>query len=215
MKLSKRLKIIVDLIDEFDFVADIGCDHAYLSIYLCESKKCQKIIATEVADGPYNIAKENIFKYNLTNKIKLYLTDGLQNIKENIDTIIIAGMGANTITKILNEYDSLNKIKKLVIQSNNNLDTVRFYLNQHNFYIENEYYVLENKKEYITILATQSEHKNTEKEILIGKYNKELKPYYYNQINKINEILKKINNKDNPNYIELMKKKNILKEYIN
>ena len=39
MKLSKRLETIVSFIDDKDNVLDIGCDHAYIDIYLALNKK--------------------------------------------------------------------------------------------------------------------------------------------------------------------------------
>ena len=38
MKISKRLEVISDFIEETDRLIDIGCDHAILDIFLCEKK---------------------------------------------------------------------------------------------------------------------------------------------------------------------------------
>lgn len=214
MKLSNRLQKIADLVDKNDSIADVGCDHAYLSIYLAQNKLCRKIIATEVVEGPYNIAFTNIKKYQLEDKIKLYLTNGLENISDEINTIIIAGMGANTMIKILDKYKLINKINKLIIQSNNDWELLRRYLNKLGFYIEREIYVYENKKDYITLVAYRSSKKNTEDELKLGIYNPELKEFYNKQLEKLNNILKKINNPNNINYRNIKEKITLLENYI-
>ncbi len=215
MKLSKRLKAISNLVNKDDYVVDVGCDHAYLSIYLAQNNLCKKVISTEVAKGPYNIALNNIKNYQLDNKIKLYLTDGLKNIKEQINTIIIAGMGANTIIKILQEYSSLNKINKLIIQSNNDLELLRRFLNSIGFYIKKENHVYEKNKDYIIILAYKDIKKNTDTELIVGVYNPESKEFYRKQIQKLSLILEDIKNTKNNNYKKIKEKIELLNKYIN
>ena len=39
--LNKKLKTIASLIDKNDTVLDIGCDHAYLAIYLKQNNLCK------------------------------------------------------------------------------------------------------------------------------------------------------------------------------
>lgn len=215
MKLSKRLKTIADLVENTDLVADIGCDHAYLSIHLAENNLCKKIIATEVVAGPYNIALSNIKNAGLKNDIKLYLTDGLTNVNDELNTIIIAGMGAHTIIKILKEYPNLKKITKLIIQSNNDWELIRRYLNSVGFYIKNEFYVYEKNKDYITILAYQTNEKNTDTELAIGIYNPETKEFYQKQIDKLNLILDKIRDRKDYNYKKIKEKITLLESYLN
>lgn len=214
MKLSKRLQTIANLVLPNDMVADIGCDHAYLSIYLAGKNLCQKIIATEVVEGPYNIALNNIKKHNLQNKIKIYLTDGLINVQDDLDTIIIAGMGASSIINILKNYKKINNINKMIIQSNNDWEIIRRYLNSQGFYIKKEIYTNENKKDYITLLVYKGKRKHKEKELIVGIYNKSNINFYLNQKNKIESILKKIPNKLDKNYQKNKKKLKILEDYI-
>ena len=59
MKISKRLKTIADLIPNDSKVIDVGCDHAYLSIYLSKEKKC-KCLATDVNSNALENAKRNM-----------------------------------------------------------------------------------------------------------------------------------------------------------
>ena len=48
LQLSKRLQAVVDLVTKGERVADIGCDHAYISIYMVEQNIASKVIAMDV-----------------------------------------------------------------------------------------------------------------------------------------------------------------------
>ena len=63
MKLSKRLEAVATLVEVGKRVIDVGCDHAYLDIYLTENND-NKCIATDINRNALNIAENNIKKYN-------------------------------------------------------------------------------------------------------------------------------------------------------
>ena len=52
IELSKRLSMVAGMATGSDVVADIGCDHAYTSIYLVQNKLAKKVIAMDVNKGP-------------------------------------------------------------------------------------------------------------------------------------------------------------------
>ena len=60
MTLGKRLTKVADLILPTQTLADVGCDHGYLSIYLVEHRICQHVIAMDINKGPLEKAKEKI-----------------------------------------------------------------------------------------------------------------------------------------------------------
>ena len=76
MELSKRLQAVADMVTPNKRVADIGCDHGYISIYLCTKKLASKVIAMDVRKGPLERAKNNIEKYGLSDYIETRLSDG-------------------------------------------------------------------------------------------------------------------------------------------
>ncbi len=51
MQLSKRLQAVADLVTPGSRVADVGCDHAYIPIYLAENKISPHIIALDINQG--------------------------------------------------------------------------------------------------------------------------------------------------------------------
>ncbi|MCI9585912.1 MAG: SAM-dependent methyltransferase [Bacilli bacterium] len=131
MKLTKRLQAICDLIDEGSRVIDVGADHALVDIYLTKYKNC-KCIATDISENCIQKAKENIKKNNLN--IQTIVTDGLNNINLKDEKIIIAGMGAHTILKILNK----NITNDLIISAHTDIPLLRKEIQKKGYYIENE-----------------------------------------------------------------------------
>lgn len=189
--ISKRLKSITTFISKDDQVVDVGCDHGLLSIYLYENKLCKSIIASDINCNALSNAIENIKKRKLN--IKTVISDGLSNIDTSyIDTVIISGMGTNTILHILEDKDKLKNIKKLIIQSNNDHKLLRTTLNEIGYYLQDEKIIYENKKYYITMYYIKSNKINTKLEYKYGIIKEENKDYYNYLINGNKEILKKI-----------------------
>ena len=103
MNLSKRLQRIASFIPDNVYLLDVGCDHALLDIYLMQTRKNIKIIASDINPNPLKIAQANLNKYNLNNKIELKQMNGLDNINPDINCLVIAGMGGILITDIIQQ----------------------------------------------------------------------------------------------------------------
>lgn len=169
MKLSKRLLAIANYINREDNVVDVGCDHGYLDIYLALNKKNKMIIASDISSLVIKTTKDNIDKYNLASKIKVYCTDGLNGIKENYDTIVLSGLGAHTIVEVLAKE---KKAIKLIIQSNNHWEMIRDNLTKQGYDLLSEKLIYENKKLYSIMLFKKQKSYITKYEKLVGIYNK-------------------------------------------
>ena len=153
--ISLRLKKIAELVDVNSTIVDVGCDHALLPIYLVENNIISKAYAIDNKTGPLDSAKKNIHKFGMDLNIIPVLSDGLKSIDDSLfDTIIIAGMGATTITEIL-DYNK-PKNKTLILEANNNSDIVRKWLNDNNYQIIDEIAIIEKKSYYFIIKAVES-----------------------------------------------------------
>jgi len=206
INLSDRLLSITQFLEFNDKVVDVGCDHGLLSIYIKMNNIVSKIIASDINANALNNAKQNIKKYNLD--ISTILSDGLNNINTNdLNTLIISGMGTITIKHILsNNKEKLEHINKIIIQSNTEHEELRKFMNSINYYLEDEIYIYDKNKWYITSKFIKDNRKNTDTEIKYGYLNN--KEYNDYLIMKINSILSHIP-KSNSDYIKL---KNNLEE---
>lgn len=187
INLSKRLSVIADMITDSNIVNDIGCDHALLDIYLLQSKKVKKMIASDITPGALNQAKNNVKKYGVK-EIDLRLGDGLNTINDSdkVDTIVLSGLGNIKINNILNENKKLlNNINNIIIQSNTMPDMIRSEVIKLGYKIDDERLVLENNIIYEIIKFTKGCKKYSKKEIYFGpillKNKNEL---FFNKINK-------------------------------
>ena len=135
--LSKRLKTIAEMIDNNKVVFDVGSDHALLPCFLIQQGITQKAYAGEIAKGPLNNAKDNIERFRLKDKVIPVLSDGLMNAPDDVETVVISGMGYYTIEHILDNCD-INKYDSLIVQSNTDVDKLRAYLSDHNLTIIDE-----------------------------------------------------------------------------
>lgn len=141
-------------------VADIGSDHAYLPVELVNDHTIDYAIAGEVAEGPKKRSAEDVEKYGLSHKIDVRLGDGLAviNSNDNIDTVVIAGMGGILISDILARAtdDQIANVQTLVLQPNIGEPLVRHWLIDHNFSIVDEDIVQEDNHVYEIIKASRS-----------------------------------------------------------
>ena len=171
IKLSKRLEAISSLIPNNSKIIDIGCDHGLLDIYLFQKKISKNIIASDINENALNNAKENIKKNKLENFIETRLGNGLDTLKEidDIDTVIISGMGAHTVVGILkNNLHKLTKINTIVIQSNTKIEFLRKEVTKLNYLIEDELLIEDNKKIYTIIKFIKGKKKYSKKELFFG-----------------------------------------------
>lgn len=153
--LDNRLKMCADMISGKGIVCDVGTDHALLAAYLITNGKCEKVIASDINEGPLESAGKTVEKYGISGKVDLVLSDGLKNVNgEGVYDIVIAGMGGETIVKILSECQfDLNGIR-LILQPMTKAEILRKWLFMYGFSVISEKGVAEGEKLYTVITAT-------------------------------------------------------------
>lgn len=136
--------------DKRPVVADIGCDHGYVSIYLVESGIAGRAIAMDVRKGPLSGAASNIHDYGLSDCITTRLSDGLKALEPGeADAIIIAGMGGKLMMRILEEGDPVALGACYgVLQPQSDLGEFRKYLRDKGYVILDEKVILDDGKYY-------------------------------------------------------------------
>ena len=139
LPISNRLLACAKFVDRGSRVADIGCDHGYLSIHLLTQGIARSCIASDVNEGPLQSAQRNARKFGVANKIEFYLSDGVQNIPQDFDNMVCAGMGADTMIHILESAPWLKDEKyTLILQCQSKIPMLRRYLSENGWQIQGE-----------------------------------------------------------------------------
>lgn len=139
LPLSNRLLACCGFVRPGDRVADIGCDHGYLGIHLLQSGVASSVIAADVNTAPLQCARENALKFGVQDRMLTYLSDGVQQIPRDFDTMVCAGMGADTMISILSAAPWLqNPQYRLILQCQSKRPELRQYLVANGFAITRE-----------------------------------------------------------------------------
>ena len=139
LPLSTRLLACCSYVTPGDRVADIGCDHGYLSIHLLQKGIASSIIASDINEGPLQSAMLNAAKFGVQDKITFFLSDGVQNIPQDFDCMVCAGMGADTMISIISAAAWLKNEKyRLILQCQSKRPELRQWLYDQGFCIRRE-----------------------------------------------------------------------------
>ena len=159
VQLSKRLLAAAGMVTKGNIVADVGCDHAYTSIYLCQAGIAPKVIAMDVNKGPLVGAKAHVEEAGLSEDIDIRLSDGLQKlIPGEADTVLLCGMGGLLMIKILSDYPQATaSLKELILQPQSEVGEVRAFLHKQGYEITKEHMLKEDGKFYVMMRAVKSE----------------------------------------------------------
>ena len=165
IKLTPRLMTAVPYVRGGRLVADIGTDHAYLPIYLCEQRRLTPVsvkngetlcaVAADINKGPVERADQHIAEARLTKYIKTLQTDGLTGLDAfDPADIIIFGMGGELIASILAAAPWAGGAgKRLILQPMTHAEKLREYLLSAGFAIIGETLSREGDRIYQTICA--------------------------------------------------------------
>ncbi len=148
--LSKRLQMLADMVTPDSRVADVGCDHGFLSIYLVQAKIASRVIAMDVREGPLQAAREHVKAYGLDPYIETRLSDGMGSCQEGeVDTMVCAGMGGRLMERILRQdMEQMRRLGELVLQPQSELEEFRIFLREAGFVTDREDMVEEGGKYY-------------------------------------------------------------------
>jgi len=101
MELSPRLALVARLIPPGSRVCDVGTDHGRLPVYLLERGMCVSAIATDLNPEPLACSRRTAELAGVSG-ISFRLADGLDGVAPHeVDTVVMAGMGGETIAGII------------------------------------------------------------------------------------------------------------------
>jgi tRNA (adenine22-N1)-methyltransferase len=156
-KLSARLAAMASFVSAGESIADIGADHGYLPLYLMREGISPFAVLTDVQEGPLEKTRLSVEKalgqngaglasgQDKNQGLSLYalatrLGDGLSVLeKAEVDVIVIAGMGGETIISILAaDPEKTKSFRKYILQPRTKTDLLKEWLSDAGFIITSE-----------------------------------------------------------------------------
>lgn len=152
LELSPRLMALARQVPRGARLADIGTDHAYLPVWLIRQGIVPEAIAADLREGPLERGREVARRWGIPEeRISFRCCDGLAGVsRREADTIVIAGMGGETITHIVTESSWARETGLLyLLQPMSAVPELRRFLSREGFSIEEELLVPEENKLYV------------------------------------------------------------------
>ncbi|MER2080121.1 MAG: class I SAM-dependent methyltransferase [Ruminococcus sp.] len=136
-QLDSRLALCASFVRQGKKLADIGTDHAYLPVWLCQNGVTPRAVAADINPGPLRRGAQTVAKAGLSDRIETRLSDGLKNIDAGeAEDIVIAGMGGELIARILDECTfSRDSEKHFILQPMTRSEELIRWLNANGFSI--------------------------------------------------------------------------------
>ena len=174
--LDSRLSLCASFVRQDSKLADIGTDHAYLPVWLCQNGVCKSAVAADINPEPLSRGQLTIAQAGFEDKVKTRLSDGLKSISaDEADDIVIAGMGGELIAKIILDCEySRDKSKRFILQPMTKSELLIERLCQNGFEILSQDCCVASNKCYTVLLVQYSGEKRAYSEVY--PYICELKP---------------------------------------
>ena len=167
ISLSRRMEAVTELAGKGICAADVGCDHGLVSMALVSRGRFERVIAMDINEGPLSAARENISTEGLSDRIELRLSDGLTALEAGeADTVIIAGMGGELMSRILMSCQEKARAAALVLEPQSELRAFRRFLSEEGYAVTDELMVKEEGKFYPVIRAVYGGRTETEEPYL-------------------------------------------------
>lgn len=171
--MNKRLELIASILPHGRGFADVGTDHGYLPVYMAQHGYSGKIIASDINEGPLSTAVASARQAGVEDRICFRLCDGLDGCgSEELDTVVVAGMGGDTICGILDRADwVMSRDILLILQPMTKAEVLRYWLTNNDFTICGEWLIEENGEIYQILSARFGARTPlSDAELFTGKY---------------------------------------------
>lgn len=154
LQLQPRLQLLADLVPQGARLADIGTDHGYLPVWLLQKGRIVSAIAADIGAEPLEHARRTAEEYEVQG-IDFRLCDGLRDIApEETDTVVIAGMGGDTIVSILSEVPWTKNGVRLLLQPMSKVEMLRVWLADNGYAFTDERLVWDKNFLYPVFVVT-------------------------------------------------------------
>ena len=117
-RLTDRLQLLADQIENGETMADIGTDHGFLPLYLWQQGISPAVIMCDISEPSLAKAKAAAGALQFGRELDFRAGDGLNVLAPGeVDVIVIAGMGGLLIRDILSDdLEKTRSFSKFILQ---------------------------------------------------------------------------------------------------
>ena len=170
LSLQPRLALLASLVPQGAVLADVGTDHGYLPVALLQQGRITAAIASDIGAEPLEHARRTARQYGVEEQLRFLRCDGLQGIDpKDADTVVIAGMGGETIWGILAAAPwTRDGRHTLLLQPQTKIEELRLRLCENGYAVTREHLVRDKGKLYVVMTVTAGERYTPGAEQLYG-----------------------------------------------
>ena len=176
ISLDPRLKCIAEMVGKCDCYADIGCDHGRLGAFLLQHHWVQQAILSDISDQSLQKARALVRLVGVETDTCFAVCDGLDGIDRNVNAIVIAGMGGETIADILERGSERIGDARLILQANVAIPELRMRLCRMGFRITDERLVRDGRRFYVILQAERGTSECSFEELIVGPVLIQMRP---------------------------------------
>ena len=134
LTLQPRLHVISSLVPDGAKLVDVGTDHGFIPVRLLLDDRIRAAIASDIGAAPLDHARRTAEQFGVTERMDFRLCDGLCGISEDeVDTVVIAGMGGDNIAAILSAAPWTRNGTLLLLQPMSKAEVLRRYLPENGY----------------------------------------------------------------------------------
>ena len=134
LTLQPRLHAISSLVTDGAKLVDVGTDHGFIPVRLLLDDRIRTAIASDIGAAPLDHARRTAEQFGVTDRMDFRLCDGLCGISEDeVDTVVIAGMGGDNIAAILSAAPWTRNGTLLLLQPMSKAEVLRRYLPENGY----------------------------------------------------------------------------------
>lgn len=159
LSLDERLGSIASMLHGAHTVADIGADHGRLAFFLLQQDPARQVLVSDISADSLQKAR-NLFAGTPEKQRAVFVVaDGLDALDatNSPDAIVIAGMGAKLICRILDRGMEQIGNALVCLQANLDIDLLRVWLAGNGFVFEQERIVQAAGRYYVLLAARKGE----------------------------------------------------------
>lgn len=152
--LTPRLQAIADCVPPGARVIDVGTDHARIPVWLAQENRVRHVWASDIRPGPLRGAAALMAETGTGAVVSLRMTDGLNGFSSaDGDTVILAGMGGETIISILSAAPWTREHTALILSPHTKQAELRAFLCENGYEITQEQLICDAGRIYPLLTA--------------------------------------------------------------